>query len=445
MKRILTSFLLLLILVTVNGHPWKPRHYVIIDTDGGLDDLKAICMLLSSPDVRVLGITVSDGFNKQDVAYTRIRAMLDNMWHEGLQVAEGDRAIDLIGNLLANETSPVKFVSLGTLRTAAEAIEKVPGFTSRISGIYWSNGGLDDRQSFNFRADPAAAEKVLASPLPVSVAGSGGSAFYSDELITDIGGINTAEAKEILSVINANKNHSFVYDAFDELIPLLIHYPALFMSTDESAKNRYFEITDQGPLRRAFLRILKGETVAKMQVIKQFPADTGFYMTDIQPFIEQIIERNGEDEWSSGILANELHRHLGVFAIIGVKMGVRAREYFCTGVDEFNVTTFCGDISPLSCMNDGIQVSTGATPGHGLLSVSPDKPYFAGATFRFKDRTLTIRLKPELAEKISSELKEINFIYGLDSDIYWELVRQKAVRYWAEMDRHDIFDISPGE
>jgi hypothetical protein len=64
------------------------------------------------------------------------------------------------------------------------------------------------------------------------------------------------------------------------------------------------------------------------------PADTSFYMPDIQPFVTDIRNKYGEDEWTSGVIANELHRHLGVFAIIGVKMGIRAREYFCTGVDE---------------------------------------------------------------------------------------------------------------
>ena len=43
--------------------------------------------------------------------------------------------------------------------------------------------------------------------------------------------------------------------------------------------------------------------------------------------------------------------------------------------------------------------------------------------------------------KVSSELKEINFIYGLDSNICWELVRKNSVKYWLNLDRHDIFNI----
>ncbi|NMD02938.1 MAG: nucleoside hydrolase, partial [Bacteroidales bacterium] len=55
------------------------------------------------------------------------------------------------------------------------------------------------------------------------------------------------------------------------------------------------------------------------------------------------------------------------------------------------------------------------------------------------NRKIRITLKPELAEKISAETKEINFIYGLDSDIYWELVRKNTIKYWKDLDRHEIF------
>jgi len=38
-------------------------------------------------------------------------------------------------------------------------------------------------------------------------------------------------------------------------------------------------------------------------------------------------------------------------------------------------------------------------------------------------------------------LKEINFVNGLDSNIYWELVRKNSLKYWRDLDRHDIFNI----
>jgi pyrimidine-specific ribonucleoside hydrolase len=194
-------------------------------------------------------------------------------------------------------------------------------------------------------------------------------------------------------------------------------------------------------LRENSLKILAGETVSKNQVIKEFPTDPSFYSADIEPSVAEIVKKYGIDEWISGVIANELHRHLGVFAIVGVKMGIRAREYFATGVDEFRVTSFAGSDPPLSCMNDGIQVSTGATPGHGLLTVKNDTPTIPSAEFTYMNRKIRLTLKPEIAEKISSELKEINFVNGLDSNIYWELVRKNSIKYWLNLDRHDIFII----
>jgi len=61
MKKILLIIISAIISLSVYSHPWKPGHYVIIDTDGGIDDIRAITMLLASPDVRVLAITISPG------------------------------------------------------------------------------------------------------------------------------------------------------------------------------------------------------------------------------------------------------------------------------------------------------------------------------------------------------------------------------------------------
>ncbi len=370
MKRVILTTFLLVALVSLSAHPWKPRHYVIIDTDGGIDDQKAICMMLTSPDVRILAVTVSDGFHKSSEAYQIVRTLLDSLWHEGLPVESGTEAISLIEDCLNGETSPVTFIALGSLKTAAEAMEGAPSFTKKVKLIVWNNEGLTSKEGFNYKAAPEAARKVLEAPLPVRVTGEGGKEFCNDAFFIEI-----------------------------------------------------------------------SKPVQRMQAIKAMPADTSFYMSDLQPYVTEIRNSYGEDEWTSGVIANELHRHLGVFAIIGVKMGIRAREYFCTGVDEMSVTTHAGSTPPLSCMNDGIQVSTGATPGHGLLTVSTGTPSFAAADFTHKGKTIRITLKKDLAEKVSSELKEINFVNGLDSDIYWELVRQNSIKYWLQFDRHKIFDI----
>ena len=86
MMRILFILLGLAINLSIYSHPWKPSHYVIIDTDGGIDDMRAITMLLSSPDVRVMAIIVSPGVLNTGSAYIKVKSLLNSFHHEGLPV-----------------------------------------------------------------------------------------------------------------------------------------------------------------------------------------------------------------------------------------------------------------------------------------------------------------------------------------------------------------------
>ena len=45
--------------------------------------------------------------------------------------------------------------------------------------------------------------------------------------------------------------------------------------------------------------------------------------------------------------------------------------------------------------------------------------------------------------RIEQEINEYNRLYGLSSNIYWELVRIAAIKYWINWDRNELFDILP--
>jgi pyrimidine-specific ribonucleoside hydrolase len=471
MKKTIILLFGILSFLSAYSHPWKPNHYIIIDTDGGIDDMRAITLLLASPDVRVLAITVSPGAINRDSAYQKVKSLLCSFHHEGLPVgvnrlstfkspdfpvaiktAWGKRvAFDagnaatanaLISEILSVEKSKITFVCLGSMSTAASALMDVAAFRTSISQILWSGDGTEMKDGFNYSADHAAAETVLKSGIPVKVVRSaGGEGFYGNDIvsaISEIPGVYSGRFNDFFRT-ESSAGHTFAKAATDEMVAIYLHYPALFTS---DAKTGYNSCQPENipELKKSFLRILAGETVAKNQVIREMPDDPSFYFADVEPGVSQIIKKYGKDEWTSGVIANELHRHLGTYAIIGVKMGIRAREYFNTGVDEFSAVSFAGSMPPLSCMNDGIQVSTGATPGHGLLTVRNDEPR-PSVEFTYMNRTIRLTLKPEIAEKINSELKEINFVYGLDSNIYWELVRKNTIKYWLNLDRHEMFVI----
>lgn len=472
MKRIFFVLLTFTFTLTLFSHPWKPKHYVIVDTDAGVDDMKAISMLLASPDVRVLAITISPGALNARTGYLKVKSLLNGFYHEGIPVGinttckfkspdfptamnsvwgeENSPAVDIapecigvIREIVVSEKNKISMVCLGGLSTAASAFTEIPQFSQKVRRIIWSAEGLNDIKGFNYNIDAQAVVKVFGNSIPVIVVkGNGNLPFYDNDLINRLTGIRNVYADRVSGFLGSEtaRNHTYSYTLNDEAIPLYLHYPELFIS-DTTGKGIEITPGDITRMKEKTVLILKGETVEKNQVIKQVPITPDFYFEDIKPYVTEIISKYGMNEWTSGVIANELHRHLGVFAIIGVKMGIRAREYFNTGVDEFLVTSSAGSVPPLSCMNDGLQVSTGATPGHGLLTVKNDAPVTPSAEFTYMNRKIRLTLKPEIASLISNELKEINFVYGLDSDIYWELVRKNSIKYWLNLDRHDIFII----
>lgn len=475
MKRIaITIALLAIVCLPLFSHPWKPAHYIIVDTDGGVDDMKALTMLLSSPNIRVLAVTVSPGVLSAENAYIKVRSLLNSFRHEGIPVGInrfarykpadfpvaaksvwGDESgidpqkapdcIDLTRVILTAEKTKITFISLGSMSTAYRAFTTLPVFRQQVKGIVWSADGVAEEDGFNYNLDKDASIMMLRQDVKIGIVRKfeqKNTEFYDNDLLEKIAGIKNIYAKKIISFFESDlgKSHKFAYSGTDEMVPVFLHFPDLFINK-VAGNISYSAPADLNGLREAVLKILAGKTVVENQLMKEISEDPEFYFEDIRPFVSEIIEKYGRNEWVAGVLASELHRHLGVFEIIGVKMGIRAREYFNTGVDEFNVVSYAGSTPPLSCMNDGIQVSTGATPGHGLLTVRNDTILRPAVEFSYLNNKIRISLKPHIAEQISSELKEINFIYGLDSDIYWELVRKNTIKYWRTFSRYEIFDI----
>jgi formylmethanofuran dehydrogenase subunit E len=92
----------------------------------------------------------------------------------------------------------------------------------------------------------------------------------------------------------------------------------------------------------------------------------------------------------------ELHGHLGPFLVAGIRMGLLAlRELGSPGYVGLRAESRAGRVTPLSCLNDGIQIGSGCTAGKGnLLIVSADGPHVRFTTE--DDRSIEIELRPEI-------------------------------------------------
>ena len=106
--------------------------------------------------------------------------------------------------------------------------------------------------------------------------------------------------------------------------------------------------------------------------------------------LEEMIER-----------AIEFHGHLGPFLVLGIRMGLRAlRELSSSGYEGLEALVKTGNTPSLSCLLDGIQVSTGCTMGKGNIATFPLGR--AEADFSTAEKKVTLKVRDEIVEEIKS-------------------------------------------
>ncbi|MGW8317465.1 MAG: FmdE family protein, partial [Bacteroidales bacterium] len=339
------------------------------------------------------------------------------------------------------EEMPVDLVALGSLDNVAAAIGRLPDATDNIRTIYWAGGEIRAgefppetilkhtsirlemvRTEMEVRLDRNSFQKGLEE------IGS----RYAD-----------AVAAQLLQAPSTGAALEGSFRLREEVVPLYMIHPDQFGEHGLNDSDQFLEalLHSDAPVISTMLEMLDGEHEDKSIVFKHFPTDTAMFESDVAAIAPEILERHGEKEWKIVVMTNEFHEHLGIYSIVGAKMGLRAREYFNVGLDELTIVSCAGLSPPLSCMNDGLQASTGATLGHGTIEVDREK-LFPGAIFRFKDRQLELSVKEEVKTQIREQVKYGVDTYGLESPEYWEYIRSLALKYWLDYSRFEIFDIT---
>ena len=186
--------------------------------------------------------------------------------------------------------------------------------------------------------------------------------------------------------------------------------------------------------------LLKSGMETNNRVFVSFPTDSTLYKKEYANILNSTLEKYGENEWKAVAMTNEIHGHTGIYSIIGAKMGIRALEYFNVGVNNLKVTSFAGNEPPLSCLNDGIQISTGATIGQGLIVIADSVNPIPTIYFEFNNRKIKISLKPTIESQMKNDISQGIKNFGM-GDAYWIYIEKLALNYWADFNRHEIFDI----
>ena len=478
MRQTFLSIYFLFFFLFAEAHSGKARFHVIIDTDGAADDLRAVCMLLSNREVETLAITTCEGALTPVGAALKVTSLLHQFHHEGIPVGEGrglnikppawqqqseqiswgdtkgiektgQSATDLVIQTIEEEDERVIFMCFGTLTNLNDVLAVKPQLKERIDRVIWYNSSAKPLKGANYDADRTSADKVLTSGVPIEiVSGEGNHEILIDgqyvEMIAQAGNVYSKKIVEthstgVLELVVAARHMKM----WDDLAVVYLFASQLFTSTSISPTVSAHTLVNADAVVRAkdvAVQILTGKPDSESRVFFGFPDDPSLYAADVATVMKDMIARHGRNEWRAGVLTNELHGHLGIYAIIGVKMGIRAREYFNIGVDDITVVSYAGLQPPVSCMNDGLQVGTGGTLGHGLISVAQGEPIRPEAAFTFKNKTLRLKLKPEYAQQIRADVEDAIRQYGNLTEPYWQQIRALAIKYWKEFDRYEMFE-----
>jgi formylmethanofuran dehydrogenase subunit E len=97
----------------------------------------------------------------------------------------------------------------------------------------------------------------------------------------------------------------------------------------------------------------------------------------------------------------EFHGHLGPFLVLGIRMGLLAlKDLGSSGHKDIDARVKTGTTPPISCLVDGIQISTGCTMGKG--NIVTENLSRAEATFSADGKSLTLKVKDGVMEEIMS-------------------------------------------
>ena len=471
MKIKLTLFFLLFSLMAFS-HSGKPKYHVIIDTDGAVDDMRAISMLLSGNEIRVLAITCSQGTLLPHTVYSKVKLLLFDFHHNGIKVGISD-AVDfklpewskfaesvLWGNSTIHETEfdalnstallnqtlkgypeKITLIALGSLKTYADWLKLNPQMIHKIDRIIWYNNH-NIPEGFNYSVSPESFNYIKGLGVNLEIVANSSDLMVNNNYSKALDTLNSIYARQIVFVNEQiSNNHQQLWD---DLLPLYLNVPILFDIADEG-NIKFVSLPKSLPDNFVYdiiNELLVSSAQANTMVFVRFPTDTLLYKPEYAKSLKTTLYKYGASEWKAITLTNEIHGHTGIYSIIGAKMGMRVLDYFNVGVNNLFVTSFAGFTPPLSCLNDGIQISTGATLGQGLIAVSDSVSNIPSAIFEFNGQKIKVSVKEEIVKQMQKDILFGVKTCGSLTDRYWLYVEELAIKYWSDFDRNLIFDIT---
>jgi pyrimidine-specific ribonucleoside hydrolase len=303
--------------------------------------------------------------------------------------------------------------------------------------VLWYSNFINQPEGYNYSQDKDAYKKITERKIPIKIFHSDG-LVYGDDFIENCKAIeNSVYANLLVNFMHGSKN-KFIWD---EIIPVYLLYPTLFDETRISENKIFIKPKPQMMFDILATSILNYDNPDEGVIFNEIPTSGYMLRSDMQELVNDIIDAHGYQEFKITALTSEIHSHLGIYSILGAKLGLRIMEYLHAGLDEVSIVSLAGSQPPVSCFNDGIQVGTGATIGYGKITVKETNNPRPAVIVEYNKRRILFRLKDEIIANIRSDIGELIKLYGLDSDMYWSELRKISFGYWKNINRFEAFDI----
>lgn len=465
-KYFLVLFFLLISLPMLFAHKFA-KYNIVIDSDCGIDDFRAITYFLASADFNINAITTTDGVLEPQQGGNYLYELLKIYKHEGIKIAVGkninaskkysnhalnywkkffknienqqfESSETVLYNAISQNRNKTIIIALGPLTNISELIENNKDIIPKIDYILWYSDYEDLPKGYNYEQNKTAFAQIQKYNIPLKCV-SANALKFSSTFTADCKTLNTKYSTTIINFFNTNDLTEF--NLWDDLLPLYILYPLQFKEVLILNQITKITPTQNSYYENLILSILNTNKKDAGVVFNEIPIEGFFIQKDVKEILDTIINRYGYVEYKLVALTSEIHSHLGIYSIVGAKMGLRIMEYLHCGLDEINIESFAGDQAPLSCLNDGIQVGTGATIGYGAILINKNIEPHAEVVVNYNNRKISFKVNLVLIAEIEQNISEIIKQYGFNTDMYWIKLREQAIIYWKILDRYEIFVI----
>lgn len=450
------------------GPPW------VVDTDMGLDDVVALALLLQAPGIDIHGVVAADGVNSAEDAARFVSAMLREFNRPDVKLYASAGGIpreappfrgfarQAVGRALGAEAGPdprkfvpeaytdgdraVNVLLLGPATNLAAALRRDAGLAKRLARVVVA-GPRDEAVNWNLARDVDAWRAVRASGAAVTFVaprqelGGQERARFGACLDGPVDSIGQRVVGRLLPGKDVRLHYLNHLAWHDEAAAMYAMRPAMFEARDE------LRWSQAGELSAAVVSALAEGRQRKSRVVfAEGDLPAAALHEELRSRAASMLAKNGSQEFFAQLIMNEVHDHLGAYSIVGVKMGLRAAELLNAPAHGMRVVAHVAPGPPASCINDGILVATGSTPGRALFEQGVPDPQRVSASFSYNGRTTTLALKARYRVEIGANIGQLVKAHGLESPAYWSAVRAMGLDIWENWHRRDLFEVvdSPG-